>query len=62
MCIACELGYWSMLDALEAERRATRERDGLPGQTGFLCETPGEPRGHEPRTDAPRPVDESRRE
>ena len=62
MCIACELGYWSMLDALEAERRASREKDGLSDQTAFLCETPGEPLRHELRTEAARPADESRRE
>ena len=25
MCIACELGYWAMIDALEAERAAKGE-------------------------------------
>jgi hypothetical protein len=62
MCIACELGYWSMLDALEAERRACREKDGPSDETGFLCDTPGEPLRHEPRVDATLPVDEPRRE
>ena len=25
MCIACELGYWAMADAIEAERNAARK-------------------------------------
>ena len=25
MCIACELGYWAMIDALEAERNAAKK-------------------------------------
>jgi hypothetical protein len=58
MCIACELGYLSMIDALEAERRASMEKEGRPGETGFLCEAPVEPEKREP-DDAPRPADES---
>ena len=61
MCIACELGYWSMLDGLDAERRASREKDGLSDKTGFLCESPGEPSNQDLRT-APRDTVESRRE
>jgi hypothetical protein len=61
MCTACELGYWSMLDALEAERRGFGDRDRLSGETGFLCETSGAPLS-ELRTDAPRHVDELHRE
>ena len=37
MCIACELGYWSMVDALEAERNALREQEkGDAGSGGVL--------------------------
>jgi hypothetical protein len=61
MCIACELGYLSMIDALEAERRALMEREGRSGETGFLCEAPIEPEKREPG-DAPRRADESDRE
>src|SRR4029079_6381739 len=43
MCIACELGYLSMIDALEAERRALTEKDGHSREIGFVCETPAEP-------------------
>ena len=43
MCIACELGYLSMIDALEAERRALLEKDGLSGENAFRCEAAGEP-------------------
>jgi hypothetical protein len=61
MCIACELGYLSMIDALEAERRALMEREGRSGEAGFLCEAPIEPEKREPG-DAPRRADESDRE
>jgi hypothetical protein len=61
MCIACELGYLSMIDALEAERRALIEREGRSGETGFLFEAPIEPEKREPG-DAPRRADESDRE
>ena len=60
MCIACELGYLSMIDALEAERR-TLKKEGRSGETGFLCEAPVEPEKREPG-DAPRRADESDRE
>ena len=60
MCIACELGYWSMLDALEAERRAAGKRE-TSAETVFLCEAPGELPMHE-KSGAPRPADEPGRE
>jgi len=42
MCIACELGYWSMIDALEAERAAKSET-ACVNEPGFVCDTPTEP-------------------
>ena len=39
MCIACELGYWAMVDALEAERDAAKRGIAAEGPT-FTC-TPG---------------------
>jgi hypothetical protein len=53
MCIACELGYWSMIDALEAERNALREK-AAPAETRFACEPSAEPDAREP----PQSVDE----
>jgi hypothetical protein len=40
MCIACELGYLSMLDALEAEHKALREQEKA---AQFVCEPDVEP-------------------
>jgi len=37
MCIACELGYWAMVDALEAERNAAKRKIVAEGPT-FACE------------------------
>jgi len=37
MCIACELGYWSMIDAVEADR-ASREKTAAAAEAGFVCE------------------------
>jgi hypothetical protein len=58
MCIACELGYWTMVDALEAERNAAKK--GFTVEDPFFaCEPSAE--GTEPSR-APRPqrtVDES---
>jgi hypothetical protein len=43
MCIACELGYWSMVDALEAERNALQERErAAPAEPRFACEPDAE--------------------
>jgi hypothetical protein len=55
MCIACELGYWAMVDALEAERSAARQDAADPV---LACE-PG-PEKAEPETAPPaqRTVDE----
>ena len=41
MCIACELGYLSMIDALEAERRAAEKRN--QGEPVLTCEPTAEP-------------------
>jgi hypothetical protein len=61
MCIACELGYLSMIDALEAERRALIEKEGRSEETGFHCEAPDEPEKRK-SGDALRRADESDRE
>ena len=37
MCIACELGYWAMVDALEAERNATQKSIAVE-EPSFACE------------------------
>jgi hypothetical protein len=52
MCIACELGYTAMLDALEAERAASKGQDASARDTVFVCETISEKPG-------PQPTDES---
>ncbi len=51
MCIGCELGFWSMIDALpeEARERILREQ-----AERFACETPAPP-SSEPRKDEPAP-------
>jgi len=41
MCIACELGYWSMIDALEAERAVSKKR-ARPDDASFACEASSE--------------------
>jgi hypothetical protein len=58
MCIACELGYWSMIDALEAERKASPEKDKPAADARFVCEPDAEPavREHPPQSaDEPTP-------
>ena len=50
MCIACELGYWAMVDALEAERNAAKKSLAVEDPS-FACE-PG-PEEAEPSS-APR--------
>ena len=37
MCIACELGYWAMVDALEAERNAANKSIAVEDPS-FACE------------------------
>jgi hypothetical protein len=42
MCIACELGFWSMMDALppDARERILREQEEA---AQFACDAPTEP-------------------
>jgi len=47
MCIACELGYWMMIDALDAERAAKGDV-ARAGEADFVCEAPAEPPGQKP--------------
>ena len=47
MCIACELGYWAMIDALEAER-ASQGETARVNETKFICDAPVEPPRREP--------------
>jgi hypothetical protein len=54
MCIACELGYWSMIDALEAERNALQEK-AAPAEARFACEPVADPDAPE---QPPQSVDE----
>ena len=42
MCIACELGYWAMIDALEADRAAKAET-ARANEPAFVCDAPTEP-------------------
>jgi hypothetical protein len=54
MCIACELGYWSMVDALEAEQSAKKRNAGT--EADFACETPAErPNRAQRSSDEPAP-------
>jgi hypothetical protein len=57
MCIACELGYWAMIDALEAERDAAKKNsiDNLV----FTCEPGSEKVDETPPLPAQRTVNES---
>jgi hypothetical protein len=58
MCIACELGYWAMVDALEAERNAARKNIAVDDPT-FACESGAKEAGPTPAQPAQRTVDES---
>jgi hypothetical protein len=49
MCIACELGYWMMIDALEAER-AAKGSLARTGGSDFACDAPAEPVQHASET------------
>jgi hypothetical protein len=46
MCIACELGFWSMIDALPAETRERILREQK--EAGFACEAPQDGKGDAP--------------
>ena len=55
MCIACELGYWAMIDALEAERAGKAEAPRF-GDAGLVCDAlpePPKPKSGEKITDEP---------
>jgi hypothetical protein len=42
VCIACELEYWAMIDALEAERTSQGEAARV-NEAKFMCDAPVEP-------------------
>ena len=56
MCIACELGYWAMIDTLEAERNAAKKNIAVEGPV-FVC-TPADEAAPNPAQHAKRTVDE----
>jgi hypothetical protein len=58
MCIACELGYWSMVDAIEAERSASKKKVVRVDAADFVCEESPEQPQPKRRRRAPRPPDE----
>jgi hypothetical protein len=59
MCIACELGYWSMVDAIEAERGASKTKAAhADDASGFACETPAEQPERKPGSRAKKAADE----
>ena len=49
MCIACELGYLGMIDALEAERSASKKKIARR-RSRFACDAPAEQPEREPGT------------
>lgn len=57
MCIACELGYWAMVDALEAERNAAK-RNITAEDPRFACEPGGEEAEPSPAPRGRRTADE----
>jgi hypothetical protein len=56
MCIACELGYWAMVDALEAERNAAKGT--TVKDPSFACEPSVEETESSPAPRAQQTVDE----
>ena len=55
MCIACEMGFWDMMDALPTEER---ERILREEAARFACEAPDEPAqaaGGEPKPSSEKP-------
>lgn len=58
MCIACELGYWAMVDALEVERNAAKKSITVEDPS-FACEPSAEGAEPSPAPRAQRTVDES---
>lgn len=57
MCIACELGYWAMVDALEAEQKALRQNAARDDPI-FACDPGAEKVEPETVPRAQRTVDE----
>ena len=57
MCIACELGYWAMIDALEAERNAAKKNIAVEGPI-FACTPVADEAAPSPAQHAKRTVDE----
>jgi hypothetical protein len=57
MCIACELGYWAMIDALEAERNAAKKGIAVEDPP-FACEPSAEGAEPNPAPGVQRTVDE----
>ena len=57
MCIACELGYWAMVDALEAEQNAAKKSLAV-GDPSFACEPGAEGAEPSPAQRVQRTVDE----
>ena len=57
MCIACELGYWAMVDAIEAERKASPALAEAGSDARFDCapvdSAANQDRGPMPPTDEP---------
>jgi len=58
MCIACELGYWAMVDALEAERNAAKKKSIAVEDPSFACEPAIEEVESSPAQRVQRTVDE----
>ena len=58
MCIACELGYWAMVDAFEAERNAAKKSVTVEDPS-FACEPSAEGTEPSPAPRVQRTVDES---
>ena len=58
MCIACELGYWSMVDALDAERAGSKKKAARADDPGFACEVPAERPNRKPHTRVQQSTDE----
>ena len=52
MCIACELGYWAMVDAIEADRASRGEG---AHQSELVCDAPSEPPPAETATSEHKP-------
>lgn len=58
MCIACELGYWARVDALEAERNAAKKGTTVE-DLSFACKPSAEGTESSPAPRVQRTVDET---